>query len=267
MLEIVLSSFAGMATAVALKKIPKKSHSPMEVNRIVSSQLDSLRIEKELLAKTISQLYQHNSNLTNIQRDRLLVRYQHQLGQISKQIERLEEVSRYPDWGSVGEGLITVMDQKLSQIDRRLHELSSKMVTPTIQVEKTKESKPIKEKTSKTERPQRKEATPKPAPVSKIPLQDIEIDEKPKEPIELITLTSLPKKPIDFPVLQKSVTPKSRMQSLITPLGSAKVILPEESEKQKTVPQEDDIDDSDDLEKIKGEILKTLSKLDEAEVE
>ena len=64
--------------------------------------------------------YDNDSDLNKIQRDRLLLRYQHQLGVVIARIKKLETVSKHPDLGPLGEGLITLMDQKLSQLDQRL---------------------------------------------------------------------------------------------------------------------------------------------------
>ena len=93
----------------------------------IVSQLQSLQIEKDILTKTIARLYQNESDLTKIQKDRLLLRYQHQLGVIITRIEKLENASKHPDLGPLGDGLITLMDQKLSQLDQRLYELTSKI--------------------------------------------------------------------------------------------------------------------------------------------
>ena len=46
----------------------------------IVSQLHALQIEKDILTKTIARLYQNESDLTKIQKDRLLLKYQHQLG-------------------------------------------------------------------------------------------------------------------------------------------------------------------------------------------
>ncbi len=106
-----------------------KNNQPQKIgaNTHVQNQLHTLEIEKDILTKTISRLYDDDSGLSKIQRDRLLLRYQHQLGVIIARIEKLEIVSKHPDLGPLGEGLITLMDQKLSQLDQRLYELTSKI--------------------------------------------------------------------------------------------------------------------------------------------
>jgi len=114
-------------------------------NTHIVSQLHSLQIEKDILTKTIARLYQNESDLTKIQKDRLLLRYQHQLGVIITRIEKLENASKHPDLGPLGDGLITLMDQKLSQLDQRLYELTSK-----IQVAQTQNDVQVKKNNKKS---------------------------------------------------------------------------------------------------------------------
>ena len=113
-------------------------------NSQIVSQLHSLEIEKDILTKTIARLYQNEGDLTKIQKDRLLLKYQHQLGIVITRIEKLENASKHPDLGPLGDGLITLMDQKLSQLDQRLYELTSKIQVAQSQKEaeiKTTEKK------------------------------------------------------------------------------------------------------------------------------
>ena len=61
---------------------------------------------------------------------------------IIARIEKLETVSKHPDLGPLGEGLITLMDQKLSHLDQRLYELTTKIeVREEYKQEIKKESK------------------------------------------------------------------------------------------------------------------------------
>ena len=46
---------------------------------------------------------------------------------ILAKLEKLEQASNHPDLGPVGDGLISLMDQKLSKLDDRLYDLSSKI--------------------------------------------------------------------------------------------------------------------------------------------
>lgn len=313
-IALFLSSIAGAASAVAYKKFPKNKSEfvSMGASPQIKNQINSLKLEQDILTKTISRLYQSDAGLTKIQRDKLLLRYQHQLGVILAKIEKLEAAAKHPDMGPVGDGLITLMDQKLSQLDQRLYELSSKITVANVQVTEVKKEKPEpkivveKEVTMESEKKEFKKRVQKipEKPKMSIPLQNIEIDEKPRQPVEIVTLTNLPRKLLEFPLIErKPLEPKTeiideiiksqpepKMQLIQASLGSAELKFPQveapkvEIEEQLPKPQpvkeienkpkptvnlpESDVDeDEDDLDKIKGEIMKTLSKLQEAEVE
>jgi hypothetical protein len=111
-IALVISSLAGAATAATINRFPKnKNKMPLlGANSQIRAQIEALKIEKEILAKTISRLYQ-GTDLPQAKRDKLLSRYQHQLGVILSKIEKLEESSKYPDLGPLGDGLMSLMDQ------------------------------------------------------------------------------------------------------------------------------------------------------------
>ena len=190
--------------------------------------------------------------------------------------------------GPLGDGLITLMDQKLSQLDQRLYELTSKIQVAQSQSDvslKTNETKPsqiketIKEKTK---------------PVFEKPIE--EFVNKSSKKFEITTLTSLPK--LD-PIKQSKydqmlsqlnsdvITPppmKPKIETLeidkqeIIPIikdkpqsvveQTVKPIQNEISTQVIEIPEESEIDDeNDDIEEIKSKILKTLSKIEQAEVD
>jgi len=311
-IALFLSSIAGACTAAAVKKFPKNK---VEVGTIgsnsqIKNQINSLRLEKEILTKTITRLYQNDSGLSKIQRDRLLLRYQHQLGIILAKIEKLEVASKHPDLGPIGEGLITLMDQKLSQLDKRLYELSSKITiansqTPEIKTEIAIPREEIKKEKSVI-KPQEKP----------IELKGVEEKQQPNvivptiqanqflKSVELTTLTEISNKLPEFPFIeQKPLQPKNEIVKEILKQQEApekveiiqttpKLEINPEIQKQEIpasvssqqqnptqikeekpqpsikLPSEEKIeDDEDDLDKIKGEIMKTLSRLEQAEVE
>ena len=131
-IALILSSLAGgVATAAAIRRAPKSKNQLLSLGASsqIRSQINSLKIEKDILTKTISRLYQTDSEFSKIQKDKLLLKYQHQLGVILAKLEKLEAASKHPDLGPVGDGLITLMDQKLSSLDDRLYELSSKITS------------------------------------------------------------------------------------------------------------------------------------------
>ena len=268
-------------------------------NAHIKSQLNSLNIEKEILTKTISRLYQHEVGLSKIQRDRLLIRYQHQLGIVLAKIEKMEAASKHPDLGPLGDGLITLMDQKLSQLDKRLYELSSKINVVNTQNEeiKSKSEAKIKEEVKRQETPQVQRVEVKRTSTVET------LQQKLSRPVEITTLTEIPTKAPEFPlieqkprdiqmeIIQERINNQSQkaeekveiLQNAVTPASLEKPEPKIENATQEThsnpvenkpkptikLPEEDNIEDEDDddLDRIKGEIMKTLSKLDQAEVE
>ena len=267
----------------------KNSQQPkIGANTHVQNQLHTLEIEKDILTKTISRLYDDDSGLSKIQRDRLLLRYQHQLGVIIARIEKLEIVSKHPDLGPLGEGLITLMDQKLSQLDQRLYELTSKIqVSQTDKVELTaKETKPQVKHTEPnvTTNTQKNEVNDN--IVSE--LETPEIKNEMSKKFEITTLTSVPKldsfkqskydqmlAQLDSDVITTPPKkPKITVQQVQTITSNE--IEPQVSEQniqekpKPTVqlPPEPEIDEEDDdLDEIKSKIMKTLSKIEQAEVD
>ena len=314
-LVIFLSSIAGVCTAAAVKKFPKNKAGLMSLgaNSQIKNQINSLSIEKDILTKTITRLYQNDVDLGKIQRDRLLSRYQHQLGIILAKIEKLDAASKHPDLGPVGEGLITLMDQKLSQLDNRLYELSSKITVANSQIQEVEEQKPKEEnkkeiKKEKSE-PQLQEKQIeiekiKEKPQPQIVAPTVQYNAPLPKSVELTTLTEISNIPSEFPFIeQKSIPPKNAIideilkpedetlekieiiqapfNQKVKPETPNQEIIPEQTQsinasqieqsKPKltvNLPTEEKIEeDDDDLDRIKGEIRKALSKLDQAEVE
>jgi len=320
-LALVISSLAGAATAATINKFPKgKNKVPlMGANSHVRAQIEALRIEKEILQKTISRLYGEPTTLTKVQVDKLLSRYQYQLGVILAKIEKLEIASRYPDLGPLGDGLMSLMDQKLSALDKRLADISSKIqITQTVQIEKPETRKEEIKKETIIEKP----VTQKSEIISSQNIEElIKSFAKPGKRIELTTMTEIPdvrvpqveiqtrlEPAIDTPdvkidtmaeivhapemipvieqkqeILQQvtqTVQPEILKPTLTEPIDIEQKVKAEppklefkqtEQEKRKpkiNLPEPEEIeDDEDDLDSIKREIMKTLSKLEQAEVE
>ncbi|KAG2478977.1 MAG: hypothetical protein NPMRTH1_160006 [Nitrosopumilales archaeon] len=302
MQEIVLflSSIAGVCTAVAVKKFPrnKSQLASLGANSNIKNQINSLQIEREILTKTITRLYQNDAGLGKIQRDKLLSRYQYQFGIILAKIDKLEAASKHPDLGPVGEGLITLMDQKLSQLDKSLYELSSKITIANSQIPEKESPKP---KQKSKEKVAIEDSLPeKPRPQVSVPTIQVSTPE-PVNPVELTTLTEISAKTPQFPFFEPKPTPPkteiveeipkpeqkvpekieviqttSSIPEIKSETPSQQVTpeftppTPQESVPKPavTLPDEEKIEeDEDDLTKIKGEIIKALSRLEQAEVE
>ena len=296
-LVLVLGSVAGACTAVAIDKIPKRKNDKfvLRANPIIKNQIQSFKIEKDILTKTIARLYLNESEFSKIQRDKLLLRYQNQLGLVIAKIEKLEAASKHPDIGPLGDGLITLMDQKLSQLDQRLHEISSKIIvgsiTPQIKQEPIKEvtvEKPeIKKIETKFESSSEKIYTPMPS--IGVPFTGSH------KSVELTTLTEIPNRMPEFPlefvkpaaivsakqIKDEIITeqhveiekPKIREVEQIIEAPKPEPVQPPVEKKIQIpsavkIPEDEKLEDDDkDIDKIKSEIMKALSKLEQVEVE
>ena len=107
-----------------------------EIEYSFRNEANSLIIERDILTKTIFRVYQQDSHLTKIQRDKLLTRYQHQLAVVVSKIEELGNAMRNTSRNNSDGGLFAAMEQKLSTMDERLQEISSKISTPKKQAER-----------------------------------------------------------------------------------------------------------------------------------
>jgi len=306
---LILSSIAGVATAAAVRKMPRDKNQLLSLSASshIKNQINSLKIEKDILTKTISRLYQDEDEFSKIQKDKLRLKYQHQLGIILAKLEKLEQTSKHPDLGPVGDSLISLMDQKLSKLDDRLYDLSSKISNSKIQTSEIKhEKEQIKQEISKSIKETFNFEKPKETKIDPIAIPPT----KSRQSFELTTLTNISKTEPKFPLFEKkevgqpmpqpkiiqtelikpneeTVQSKPKVEDKVEIIQSiipkptfenkpnldkevAKIsehkALPEQKPKVSTIDDEFD-DDIDDLDKIKGDIMRVLSKLDQAEVE
>lgn len=134
---LLLTGVAGAASAVAYRRLPRRGGGRRgsggagpgggsDAAGRIRSRIGALAAERDILGKAISRVHE-DAGLSGSQRDALLAMYQRQLAAVLAKIDRLEEASRYPDLGPVGDGLAELMDQKLSSLDERLHELSARI--------------------------------------------------------------------------------------------------------------------------------------------
>ena len=70
---LILSSLAGVATAVAVRKMPRDKNQLLTLGASsqIKNQINLLKIEKDILSKTISRLYQSENEFSKIQKNKL----------------------------------------------------------------------------------------------------------------------------------------------------------------------------------------------------
>jgi hypothetical protein len=266
-IAIILSSLAGVATAAAVKKVPRNKTQLLSLGASsqIKSQIRTLNIEKDILTKTISRLYQADSEYSKIQRDKLLLKYQHQLGIVLARLEKLEQASQHPDLGPIGDGLITLMDQKLSKLDDRLYELSSKISTAEITIPEIKQQP--KQEVNVESKSENK--------VSGKSIKEVFNFEKPiqtqetivippprqRQSFELTTLTRLSRKEPKFPLFENPVEQKQETIKVVQPkLITPEIIKPKEEIVDEIIQPKSKVEDK--IEIIQSVVTKPEVKLE-----
>ena len=179
-----------------------------EIEYGIKNEVNSLIIERDILTKTIFRVYQQDSNLTKIQRDKLLTRYQHQLAVVVTKIEEIGNAMRHTGTNPLDEGLFAAMEQKLSRIDERLQEMSSKIAPSN----------------KRTERQIQKNTQPSVQKIKKrsVYTSDMKLDSNNHKPLEIITLTQVPTELPEF--FRKKLKPSVSKIQHVEPRDNEKVV-------------------------------------------
>ena len=178
-----------------------------EIDYGTKTEINSLIMERDILTKTIFRVYQQDSQLTKIQRDKLLIRYQHQLGVVVAKIEQLGNSMKHADVNPLDEGMFVAMDQKMSRMEEKLREISSQ-ISPS---------------NKETEKPRRKLAKilSKKGRTKSVHSQNTILQSKSKS-LEIITLTQIPSKIPEF--FRRKLNPKDAKIEEIEPVPNQKIV-------------------------------------------
>ena len=324
---IILSSVAGLASAVALR-LPRTRQKAQAGN--IDNTTEALEAEREILDKAITKLY-NDRTMPDAVRNRLVSRYQQQLGTILDDIERRKDAKTHPDMGQVSQELAAVMEKKMAVLDSRLSEISSKIAVRENKRAGTESSnEPKKHNDSQATRPatgrqdstslsgppdtkhgnaatlsrpktEQSTAAPVIARSASVPGKGTGLSgpifnrtanlPKSNPAIVNASMTNTGKNPApqvrQDPGRIATRTPISRdvkpsqtgVQDTDSPAATTKIGTHADKTRQAAArepgtasdrPRDadlDDIDNIDDLEDVKKDILKTLSKLEQAEVE
>jgi len=179
-----------------------------EIEYSARNEANSLIIERDILTKTIFRVYQQGSNLTKIQRDKLLTRYQYQLGVVVTKIEELGNAMRNTGTNHSDEGLFAAMEQKLSRIDERLQEMSSRKTPSNKRVERQAQ------RNTQSSVPKNKK---KPTYTS-----DVKLDSNNYGPLEITTLTKISNTLPEF--FKKKFKPSVPKKQHVEPSNNEKVV-------------------------------------------
>ena len=191
-----------------------------EIDYGTKTEINSLIMERDILTKTIFRVYQQDSQLTKIQRDKLLIRYQHQLGVVVAQIEQLGNSMKHADVNPLDEGMFAAVDEKMSRMEEKLREISSQ----------------ISSSNKETEKPRRKlpKILSKKGRTKSTYSQNTILQSKSKS-LEIITLTQIPSKIPEF--FRRKLNPKEAKIEEIEPVTNQKIVKTLENDDEVKVAQ------------------------------
>jgi len=183
-----------------------------EIDYGIKNEINTLVLEHDILTKTIFRLYQQDSHLTKIQRDKLLTRYQYQLGIITAKIKKLEEITTNRDTNTLEERLVSVIEQKFSNMDKKIQAALDSKNSSQIQHPKQKSTKSRKEEYSWLGRKAKNAHS-----------LGLELSSHKHKPLEITTLTEVPSKLPEF-FQSNFKPPKLKVENIQSNVDVAKVV-------------------------------------------
>lgn len=127
---------AGAISGAALVHILSKANiSSLKKQRYVvkpfnnaKSELQALQFEKSLVGEAITRVYEavQEGKIDSVERDRLLVRYKHQLDSYNEKIAALQSAVDFADLYEMRNDIVGLLERRITAIDQKLVELSKK---------------------------------------------------------------------------------------------------------------------------------------------
>ena len=182
-----------------------------EIDYGIKNEINTLVLEHDILTKTIFRLYQQDSHLTKIQRDKLLTRYQYQLGIITAKIKKLEEITTNRDTNTLEERLVSVIEQKFSNMDKKIQAVLDNKNSSQIQHPKQKSTKSRKEEYSGQKDEKNAYSL------------GLELDSYKHKPLEITTLSEVPSKIPEF-FQSNFKPPKLKVENIQSNVDVTKVV-------------------------------------------
>ena len=183
-----------------------------EIDYGTKNEINTLVLEHDILTKTIFRLYRQDSHLTKIQRDKLLTRYQYQLGIITAKIKKLEEIITNKDANTLEERLVSVIEQKFSNMEQTLQAALDSKNSSQIQHPKQKSTKSRKEEDSWLGRKAKNAHS-----------LGLELSSHKHKPLEITTLSEVPSKIPEF-FQSNFKPPKLKVENIQSNVDVAKVV-------------------------------------------
>jgi hypothetical protein len=132
---IVGSSIAGAISAAFIDKLSRVRSSNKKQARSSSAaraELLSLLFEKNLAAEAITRIYEasQDGRIDRLERDRLLLKYKQQLDSLNQKVAYLQPVADFADLTELRNNLVSLLQDRISALDKKLLELSKSNASP-----------------------------------------------------------------------------------------------------------------------------------------
>lgn len=108
--------------------------------KLMKAELDSLEVEKSIINSSVRKIHERfqEGKLTQLEFDRLMIKYGEELKKCDEEIERTRSVVDYYDLTSIKNSLVSIIENKIKVIDTKLKEISdSNLKTLTKQPKQT----------------------------------------------------------------------------------------------------------------------------------
>jgi hypothetical protein len=125
------SSIAGVISAVFLDRIfrininnKKSARSSSQIS--LRTELLSLLFEKNLTSEAITRVYEaaQGGQIDRLERDKLMLKYRHQLDSLNKKIAYMQPLADFSDLKELRNSLVSLLEERISAIDKKLLDLS-----------------------------------------------------------------------------------------------------------------------------------------------
>ncbi len=122
---VILTRISRSKTSSSLKKKHDLLIKPFSTTK---AELQSLLFEKSLLSQSITRVYEasYEGKIDSIDRDRLLLKYKQQLDSYDKKITDLQSVVDITELVDMRNGLVSLLEGRITAIDQKLAEISNK---------------------------------------------------------------------------------------------------------------------------------------------
>ncbi|MDQ3869511.1 MAG: hypothetical protein M3250_08130 [Thermoproteota archaeon] len=110
------------------KNLLKKKERFIKPFSSTKEELQSLQFEKSLISQSITRVYEasYEGKIDLIERDRLLLKYKQQIDSYNKKIEDLQPLVDISELADMRNGLVSLLEGRITAIDHKLAEISGK---------------------------------------------------------------------------------------------------------------------------------------------